>query len=106
MKKIVNKKILIIFFVLNFYFIYPENIYAYIGPGAGFAFLTSFAALFITFLLAFFSLLIWPLRFLFKALRREKIITKTDVTRVIIVGLDGLDPQLTRKFMDQGKLPN
>src|SRR3989304_9596121 len=89
-----------------FYFGYTETLHAYIGPGAGFAFLTSFATLFITFLLAFFSILIWPIRLVFKALKRKKGISKTNVNRVIIVGLDGLDPQLTRKFMDEGKLPN
>jgi len=26
--------------------------------------------------------------------------------RVIVLGLDGLDPKLTRKFMEEGKLPN
>ena len=26
--------------------------------------------------------------------------------KVLILGVDGLDPSLTKKFMDQGKLPN
>ncbi|MDH4197026.1 MAG: hypothetical protein OEW05_06450, partial [Candidatus Aminicenantes bacterium] len=32
----------------------------YIGPGAGFAFLSSFLVLFLTFFLALFSFLSWP----------------------------------------------
>lgn len=102
-KKSIEKIIIIFFFCC---FVYPDNSHAYIGPGAGFAFLTSFATLFVTFILAFVSILIWPIRLLFKALKRKKGITKTDVNRVVIVGLDGLDPVLARKFMDKGKLPN
>lgn len=26
--------------------------------------------------------------------------------KVLMLGVDGLDPTLTRKFVDQGKLPN
>ena len=40
-----------------------ENVWAYIGPGAGFAFLSSFLILFIAFALAIFYILSWPLRF-------------------------------------------
>jgi len=105
-KKNTERKIIILSLALFFYFIYPKTLHAYIGPGAGFAFLTSFATLFVTFLLAFISILIWPIRLLFKAIRRKKGFTKTNVNRVVIVGLDGLDPLLARKFMDEGKLPN
>src|SRR4030067_2627563 len=103
-----NKKNIRIIVLISFLFCfgYTENLYAYIGPGAGFAFLTSFATLFITFLLAFASILIWPVRLLFKEMKKTKGITKTDINRVVVVGLDGLDPVLTRKFIDEGKLPN
>jgi len=43
--------------------------HAYIGPGAGFAFLSSFLVLFATFLLAFLSLLTWPIRWVFRSFR-------------------------------------
>src|SRR3972149_12102551 len=105
-KKNTERKIIILSLALFFYFIYPKTLHAYIGPGAGFAFLTSFATLFVTFLLAFISILIWPISLLFKAIRRKKGFTTTNVNRVVIVGLDGLDPLLARKFMDEGKLPN
>ena len=26
--------------------------------------------------------------------------------KMILLGIDGMDPQLTRKFMDEGKMPN
>jgi predicted AlkP superfamily phosphohydrolase/phosphomutase len=79
---------------------------AYIGPGAGFAFLSSFLVLFITFLLAIFSLLAWPFRAVARLLRGQKAFRKSQVHQVVIVGLDGMAPELAEKFMAEGKLPN
>jgi hypothetical protein len=45
---------------------------AYIGPGAGFAFLSSFLVLFLTFFLAVFSFLSWPFRLLFRLVKSKK----------------------------------
>jgi predicted AlkP superfamily phosphohydrolase/phosphomutase len=84
----------------------PSLALAYIGPGAGFAFLTSFMVLFATFFLAFLFFLTWPVRFLIKRLRRHGRVVKGEVDRVIIVGFDGLDPEILGKFMAAGKLPN
>ncbi|MFH1279175.1 MAG: alkaline phosphatase family protein [Candidatus Eisenbacteria bacterium] len=80
--------------------------FAYIGPGAGFAFLSSFMVLFVTFLLAVVSILIWPIRVVIRLLTRAGKLAKTDVDRVIVVGYDGLEPKLARKWMDEGKLPS
>ena len=80
--------------------------YAYIGPGAGFAFLSSFLVLFATFALAFLTLITWPIRFLFRLLFRKDPYKNASVDRVVVVGLDGLDPELTKRFMEEGKLPN
>jgi len=78
---------------------------AYVGPGAGFAFLTSFAVLFLTIFVAIGTVLVWPIRyFILRAKRRG--MKDALVDRVVIVGLDGMDPVLTRKFMGEGKLPN
>ena len=27
-------------------------------------------------------------------------------SKVFVIGLDGMDPSLTKKYMDQGKMPN
>ncbi len=78
---------------------------AYIGPGAGFALLTSFLVVFTTFLLAFLALLVWPFRMLWRWLRRRGEV-KPLIGRFIVVGLDGQDPGLTDRFMKEGKLPN
>ena len=79
---------------------------AYIGPGAGFAFLSSFLVLFLTFLMALFSFLSWPFRFLWKAVRGRRAYKKSSVHRLVVLGLDGMEPTLAEKFMAEGKLPN
>jgi predicted AlkP superfamily phosphohydrolase/phosphomutase len=86
-----------------------EPAYAYIGPGAGFAFFSSFMVFALSFLTALLAILLFPLRLIFKGLRRKggpaakKI--KTD-KKVVIVGLDGLSPRLLQRFMRKGLLPN
>lgn len=79
---------------------------AYIGPGAGFAVLSSFLVLALSCFLALLSLLLWPFRLLLRSLRRRRPTTRTGVDRVVIVGLDGMDPSLTERFIAEGKLPN
>jgi len=79
---------------------------AYIGPGAGFAFVSSFFILFLTFASVFLILLTWPLRWLIRLLFARKPPAKGRTKRVIVLGLDGQDPDLTRQWMEEGLLPN
>ena len=83
----------------------PSPADAYIGPGAGFAVLGSFAVLFVTMLLAGASLLIWPFRMLWRAIRRRTK-SKPLIRRLIVVGFDGQEPSITERMMAEGKLPN
>jgi len=85
---------------------YSVPAYAYIGPGAGMAFLGSFLVLFATFLLAFISLLTWPIRWLFRLFRGKKAYRDASVDRVVILGLDGLDPGLTQRYIRAGLMPH
>jgi len=78
----------------------------YIGPGAGFAFLGSFLALFITILLAFGTIMIWPIRAAFRLFWKRRALTNSMVDRVVVLGLDGLDPELAKRFISEGKLPH
>jgi predicted AlkP superfamily phosphohydrolase/phosphomutase len=78
---------------------------AYVGPGAGFALVSSFLVIFVTLILALISVLIWPIRTLWRVLRRKRT-AKPSIKRLIVVGLDGQDPRLTDRFMAEGKLPN
>lgn len=79
---------------------------AYIGPGAGFAFLGSFLALVAGFFLTLFSLLLWPFRFVWRLMRRRRGYRDALVKKIIFLGLDGLDPKLTERFIAEGTLPN
>jgi predicted AlkP superfamily phosphohydrolase/phosphomutase len=78
----------------------------YVGPGAGFAFLGSFLTLIAGFLLSAFSLLAWPFRMAWRLARRRTGFVHARVKKVIFLGLDGLDPKLTERFLAEGKLPN
>src|SRR4029453_2758801 len=78
---------------------------AYIGPGAGFALLSSFLVLFTTIVIAIFSILFWPFGALGR-LMRGKGAPRAAIDRVIIVGLDGQDPNLPDRYMREGLLPN
>jgi len=80
--------------------------FAYIGPGAGFAFLGSFLTLLLSVLASITSLLLWPFRMLRLAIRRHRARRPARVKKLIFLGLDGLDPELTEKWMSEGKLPN
>jgi predicted AlkP superfamily phosphohydrolase/phosphomutase len=78
---------------------------AYIGPGAGFAVVGSFAILLVTMVLAGLSLLIWPFRTLWRLIRRTKV-KKPLIKRLIVVGFDGQETTITERMMDEGHLPN
>src|SRR5438270_13794122 len=83
----------------------PATSDAYIGPGAGFAVLSSFLVVFTTILIAIASILAWPFRALWRFARGVKP-PRAAITRLIVVGLDGQDPKLTDQFMQEGILPN
>ncbi len=84
----------------------PPLAHAYVGPGAGFAVVGSLGILFVTFLLGFFALLTWPFRAAYRAIRSRMVRRKTDVKRVLILGLDGVCPKLATRWMRAGHLPN
>jgi predicted AlkP superfamily phosphohydrolase/phosphomutase len=78
---------------------------AYIGPGAGFALMSS-AFVFVTTVLAvLFTLLAWPFRLAWRAITRQTP-PKASIARLVVVGFDGQDPKLTDQFMKEGILPN
>ena len=85
---------------------WPSPVDAYIGPGAGIAIVSSFLIVLITFLLALLTLLTWPFRWLLQRLKRRTSWGRGQTERVVILGLDGLDPVLTERFMAEGLLPH
>jgi predicted AlkP superfamily phosphohydrolase/phosphomutase len=79
---------------------------AYIGPGSGFAFISSFLTLVVGFFASLLSFLSWPFRIVWRTLRRHKGFRHAKVKKIIFLGLDGLDPGLTERYIAEGKLPN
>ena len=83
----------------------PAPASAYIGPGAGFALVSSAFVLVTTFFVVAFTLLAWPFRAAWRLLTLPAR-PKAAITRFVVVGLDGQDPKLTDQFMREGLLPN
>lgn len=96
--------------MINRLMFFPEMtlpVLGYIGPGAGFAFLGSFIILIVAILLVLVAIISWPFRVLAAALfRRNHKRKKSDTRRVIVLGLDGLDPRRCTRMMETGALPN
>jgi predicted AlkP superfamily phosphohydrolase/phosphomutase len=84
----------------------PPPAHAYIGPGAGFAFVSSFFAVLAALFLAFVKLITFPFRWLIGSIRWRKALRRSRVRQVVIVGLDGQDAELTERFLEEGILPN
>jgi predicted AlkP superfamily phosphohydrolase/phosphomutase len=79
---------------------------AYVGPGAGFALVGSFLALLAAVASSILSMLLWPIRFVLRWRRRRKALSRASARRVVVLGLDGLDPTLAEQWMAAGHLPN
>jgi len=65
----------------------PDVASAYVGPGAGFAVLGSFFAVFLAFFAGALSLLIWPFRYVIRKARRRKALQKSRINRIVVIGL-------------------
>jgi predicted AlkP superfamily phosphohydrolase/phosphomutase len=83
-----------------------EPAQAYVGPGAGFAFLGSFLAIFVAFASALVAFVTLPVRLLVRFFRRRRALGRSSVKRIVVLGLDGLDPTLTEQWIAEGYLPN
>jgi len=92
--------------VIGFALLFPLRSEAYAGPGAGFAVLSSFWTIFVAFLYSFYALVTWPIHQLLRMFRRRKAYDKAQVKRAVIIGFDGMDPELANRFMCEGRLPN
>jgi predicted AlkP superfamily phosphohydrolase/phosphomutase len=95
-----------IYFVVVLLLVFTPAAHAYVGPGAGFAVLSSFLTLFLASVQAVFAFLTWPMRQFFRFLRRRRAYRKAKTKRIVILGFDGMDPVLTERFIKEGKLPN
>ena len=83
----------------------PDSVAAYIGPGAGFAFLSGGLVMIGSLLLAVGILLIYPLKMVIRLVTGAGKI-KGATKRLVIIGFDGMDPRLAQRFMDEGRMPH
>ncbi|HZP17090.1 MAG TPA: alkaline phosphatase family protein, partial [Terriglobales bacterium] len=68
--------------------------------------LSSFWTLFLAFLYSVYAFFAWPFRQLFRLSRRRRVYGKAQVKRAVILGFDGMDPDLAERFIAEGRLPN
>ena len=103
-----NRKKLLTSIVLIFlvWTLAPNVAQAYIGPGAGIALAGSFLALLMAIGAGLLLFLFWPVRYLIRQFRRRRASHRSSVKRIVILGLDGFDPELAERWMEQGDLPN
>lgn len=97
---------LCVLLALSLVLLSPVQSHAYAGPGAGFAVLSSLWTLFVAFLYSAYAFLTWPLRHLLRLFRRRQSSGKAQIKRAVILGFDGMDPELAQRFIAEGKLPN
>ncbi|MAU93563.1 MAG: nucleotide pyrophosphatase [Planctomycetes bacterium] len=100
-----SKKLLLCFAVAIAWLVGSEPAHAYIGPGAGFAFLSGGLVLIGSLFLAIGILAIYPLKMIYRFVIGKGRI-KGDTKRLVIIGFDGMDPRLAQRFMDEGRMPN
>ncbi len=79
---------------------------AYIGPGGGFA--VSASLLTVVIVVAGILLLVvgFPISTLWYLLRPRRVNYRHGFRKVVVLGLDGLEPKIVRRLMQQGRLPN
>jgi predicted AlkP superfamily phosphohydrolase/phosphomutase len=85
---------------------FPAAAHAYVGPGAGFALISSFVTIAVAFTAALFAFLAFPVRAAIRASRRRRSLKFARVKKTIVLGLDGLEPEICEAMMERGELPN
>lgn len=84
----------------------PAVAHGYIGPGAGVAAASTIFVLIGAFFAAFAALIAMPVRMTIRFFKTFGQRRRAKAKRVVIIGMDGMDPELVTRFMAEGKLPN
>ena len=79
---------------------------AYVGPGAGFAFVGSLLSLLAAFVAGTVAFVVLPFRMAWRAMRGAQGYRKAKIRKLVFLGLDGLEPDLVEKYIAEDKLPN
>lgn len=82
------------------------HLIAYIGPGGGVAIAASLFTFVITAVATLFAVVFWPVSSLFTLIRGKKVRFRYPFRRTVVLGLDGLDPNVTQRLINAGKLPH
>lgn len=104
-----RKYVTIVFVIFGLFVVWgmlPSPAQAYVGPGAGFAFVSTFFVFLATFFFVLLTLLFWPLRFVFRMITGQLSSKKDTIDKLVVLGFDGMDPELATRWMNEGKLPN
>jgi predicted AlkP superfamily phosphohydrolase/phosphomutase len=83
-----------------------SSLFAYVGPGAGFAVGGSFLTFFAVAFSVLATIVAWPIRLFWRMFFRPRTPKPPRFKRVVILGLDGLDFELTQKMLAEGRLPH
>lgn len=78
----------------------------YIGPGAGFALSGAGFMIAGTLGVVLLAIAFLPARLIVRLVRRRRGNPRPDVERVVVVGLDGLDPRRCARLISEGRLRN
>ncbi len=84
----------------------PTAALAYVGPGAGFAVVATAMVLVLSIFALIVGVLLYPFRMVWRLFTRKRPPRPARIRRAVVLGLDGLDPVITRRLMNEGRLPN
>ncbi len=105
-RSMARKRGRLVLLVLLLLLLAPGQAHAYIGPGAGFALAGSFFTVFAAVFSALLTFLTWPVRLLVRSLLSLRRLNRSRFRRIVILGLDGMDHELTERMLAEGKLPH
>ena len=80
--------------------------HAYIGPAAGIVLIGSFLTILTALFSTLFFIATYPARLVWRSVRSGRAVARAKTKRVVVLGLDGLEPTVTERLMDEGRLPN
>lgn len=86
--------------------LHPARSEAYVGPGAGFAVLSSFWTVLLAFLYSAYAFVSWPFRVTGRWWRHRRAYARATIRRAIVLGFDGMDPDVSERMMAEGRMPN
>src|SRR5688500_4513647 len=78
----------------------------YIGPGGGVAISVSLVTAVVIALSVIFGPVFYPVLMLWHVVRKRRVRFRRGYRKVVVLGLDGMDPKVASEMMSRGELPN